>query len=130
VGNPFGHELMTETGIGMASKTRSMLSTIRIFANCSVLGSCLVLAAPSWAARDAGQMIAQDKANQDVIARRQAAIDEAQAASHPAGGVLDHGARATTTPWPNAQRRLPATEPAASSTAVGAATPPAAPAMK
>ena len=84
----------------MASQTKSMLSTVRVLAACSVLGSCLVLAAPSWAARDAGQMIAQDKANKDVVARRQAAIETAWAASQPAGEVppSDQGARATSTP--------------------------------
>jgi hypothetical protein len=71
-------------------------------------------------------MIAQDKANKDVIARRQAALDEAASAPHAANEVLplDHGPRATTTPWLNAQRRLRDQE-AASAASVGAAAVPA-----
>ncbi len=61
-------------------------------------------------------MIAQDKANKDVIARRQAALDDAASAPQAAHEVLplDHGPRATTTPWLNAQRRLHEREAAAS----------------
>ena len=66
-------------------------------------------------------MIAQDKANKDVIARRQAALDEAAGAPRTANEVLplDHGPRATTTPWLNAQRRLHEREAAASAAPVG-----------
>lgn len=57
-------------------------------------------------------MIAQDKANKETIARRQAALDAAANASEATSEVLplDHGPRATTTPWLNAQRRLHASE--------------------
>jgi hypothetical protein len=67
-------------------------------------------------------MIAQDKANKDVIARRQAALSEAASAPRAATEVLplDHGPRATATPWLNAQRRLHERDAAASS-AVGIA---------
>ena len=113
----------------MAFNNKSILSTSRIIANCCVLGSSLALVAPSWAARDAGQMIAQDKANKDVIARRQAALNAAASAPQAANEVLplDHGPRATTTPWLNAQRRLHERDAAASAPAVDAmATPGAA----
>ena len=110
----------------MAFNNKSTLSTSRIIANCCVLGSSLALVAPSWAARDAGQMIAQDKANKDVIARRQAALDEAANAPAPQAVndvlPLDHGPRATTTPWLNAQRRIHAREAAASAASAGAVT--------
>ena len=61
-------------------------------------------------------MIAQDKANKDVIARRQAALNDAASAPQAANEVLplDHGPRATTTPWLNAQRRLRERDAAAS----------------
>ena len=100
----------------MASHTKSAHSRATAFARSLVLGYCCLHAASSWAARDAGQMIAQDKANKDVIARRQAAIDAA-AGTPPADAQvlpLDHGPRATTTPWLNAQRRQRALEAAAS----------------
>lgn len=44
-------------------------------------------------------MILQDKANKEVIARRQAVLDDSAAASQPPAEVLpmDHGPRATTT---------------------------------
>ena len=94
-----------------------MLSKARVLANSVLLTSCLLAAAPSWAGRDAGQMIAQDKANRDVIARRQAALDAAAhaPATAPTSEALrlDHGPRATTTPWLDAQRRLRASEAAA-----------------
>jgi len=111
----------------MASHMKSRLATSRAFARCCVLGSSLVLSAPSWAARDAGQMIAQDKANQDVIARRQVALDKTASAPEAANEVLplDHGPRATTTPWLNAQRRLREREAAASAALAGAEAVPA-----
>ena len=94
----------------MDSISKSMLSNAGVLANSVLLATCLVAVTPSWAGRDAGQMIAQDKANRDVIARRQAALDAAAntPAAPPASEVLplDHGPRATTTPWLNAQRRL------------------------
>ena len=109
----------------MASIKKSMLSKAGVLANSIFLASCLVAATPSWAARDAGQMIAQDKANREVIARRQAALDAAASApaAEPASEVLplDHGPRATTTPWLNAQRRLHMHE--AASAAAANATP-------
>ena len=111
----------------MDSIKRSMLSKAGVIANSMLLASCLAVATPSWAARDAGQMIAQDKANRDVIARRQAVLDAAAntPAAEPASEVLplDHGPRATTTPWLNAQRRLRAREAAG---AVAASATPAA----
>ena len=113
----------------MASKMKSTSSASRTLARCCLLGSLLVLSVPSWAARDAAQMIAQDKANKDVIARRQAALNAAAIAPQAANEVLplDHGPRATTTPWLNAQRRLHEQDAAASAPAVDAmATPGAA----
>ena len=111
----------------MASIKKSSRSEFRGLVNGCALGACLVLSAPSWAARDAGQMIAQDKANKDVIARRQAALDAAASAPEATTEVLplDHGPRATTTPWLNAQRRLharEAAERAASATAMASTT--------
>jgi hypothetical protein len=96
----------------MASIKKSTLSKSRRLANWGVLGACLVLALPSWAGRDAGQMIAQASANKETIARRQAALDTAASAPVATSEVLplDHGPRATTTPWLNAQRRLHAQE--------------------
>ena len=98
----------------MNSVKKSMLSRAGVLANSVLLASCLLDATSSWAARDTGQMIAQDKANRDVIARRQAALDAAANApsASPATEILplDHGPRATTTPWQNAQRRLRASE--------------------
>jgi hypothetical protein len=64
-------------------------------------------ASNSFAARDVGQMLAQDKANKEVIARR-AAASEAGTTSSNAVLPLDHGPRATTTPWLNQQHRLKA----------------------
>ena len=112
----------------MASHTKSRLSASLALAHVCVLGGSLVLSAPAWAARDAGQMIAQDKANKEVIARRQAALDQAASAPRVANEVLplDHGPRATTTPWLNAQRRLHEQEAAASSTPAGTTATPAA----
>ena len=112
----------------MASNMKSTSSSSYALARCCVLGSLLVVSVPSWAARDAGQMIAQDKANRDVIARRQAALDDAASARPVANEVLplDHGPRATTTPWLNAQRRLHERDAAASSAVDAAATPVAA----
>ncbi len=112
----------------MASNMTSTASAPQALVRCCVLGSLLVLSAPSWAGRDAGQMIAQDKANKDVIARRQAALGEAASAPHVATEVLplDHGPRATTTPWLNAQRRLHEREAAASSTGTHASAAPVA----
>jgi hypothetical protein len=108
--------------LDMASKTKSKSSASRALARCCLLGSLLVLSAPSWAGRDAGQMIAQDKANKDVIARRQAALNAAASTPQAANEVLplDHGPRATTTPWLNAQRRLHERDAAASAPAVDA----------
>ncbi len=67
-------------------------------------------------------MIAQDKANKDVIARRQAALNAAASATQAASEVLplDHGPRATTMPWLNAQRRLHERDAAASAPGVDA----------
>jgi hypothetical protein len=77
-------------------------------------------------------MIAQDKANKDVIARRQAALDKVASAPEAANEVLplDHGPRATTTPWLNAQRRLREREAAASAAPAGAMAMPAAASTK
>ena len=80
----------------MASHMKSKLATSHAFARCCVLGGALVLSTPSWAARDAGQMIAQDKANKAVIARRQAALDKA--ASAPEAAANAARARAVATP--------------------------------
>ena len=73
-------------------------------------------------------MIAQDKANKDVIARRQAALDAGASAPQVSNEVLplDHGPRATTTPWLNAQRRLHERDAAASAPVVNAMAAPAA----
>ncbi len=111
----------------MASTMKSTSLASRALARCCVLGSLLVLSAASWAGRDAGQMIAQDKANRDVIARRQAALDAAASAPQAGNEVLplDHGPRATTTPWLNAQRRLHEREAAASAPVVHAMATPA-----
>ena len=111
----------------MASLKKSARSKCRDLVDGCVLGACLVLSTQSWAARDAGQMIAQDKANKEVIARRQAALDAAASATEATTEVLplDHGPRASTTPWLNAQRRLharEAAERAASATAMASAT--------
>jgi hypothetical protein len=116
----------------MASNMKSKLSASRALTRCCVIGSFLVLSVPSWAARDAGQMIAQDKANKDVIARRQAALDAAASAPQAANEVLplDHGPRATTTPWLNAQRRLHERDAAASAAVVDAMATPAAASAK
>ena len=98
----------------MNSIRKPKLSRAGVLANSVLLTSCLLAVVPSWAGRDAGQMIAQDKANRDVIARRQAALDAAArapaATSTNEALPLDHGPRATTTPWLNAQRRLRASE--------------------
>lgn len=104
----------------MASHMKSKLSASRALTRCRVLGSFLVLSAPSWAGRDVGLMIAQDKASKDVIARRQAALVDAASAPEAANEVLplDHGPRAITTPWLNAQRRLHQRDAAASAAAV------------
>jgi len=58
--------------------------------------SCNSSMATSFAGRDAGQMLAQDKANKEAIARRAAAYgaDTPQAS---AALSLDHGPRAATT---------------------------------
>ena len=105
----------------MHSIKKSMLSNAGVLANSVLLAACLAAATPSWAARDAGQMIAQDKANRDVIARRQAALDAAAdtPAATPASEALplDHGPRATTKPWLNVQRRVRAGEGASASAA-------------
>jgi hypothetical protein len=116
-----GQEPGMKRGLDMASRKKSDGSTSRLVANACLLASAVALAPPSWAARDAGQMIAQDKANQDVIARRQAALADVASAPEADNDVLplDHGPRATTTPWLNAQRRLHAREAAASAAAAG-----------
>lgn len=77
---------------------RSMPSKAGVLANTLLLASCIVAAAPSWAARDAGQMIAQDKANRDVIARRQAALDVQRSprASEAAASAAASAVLATT----------------------------------
>jgi hypothetical protein len=77
-------------------------------------------ASESFAAGDAGQMPAEDKDSKDVIARRTAASD----AGSTAGLVLplDHGPRATTTPWLNRQRRLKAAAEASAASAAGSGT--------
>ena len=108
----------------MDSIRKSMLSNAGTLANSVLLAACLAAATPCWAGRDAGQLLAQDKANRDVIARRQAALDAAAdtLAATPASEVLplDHGPRATTTPWLNARHALRARE-AASATLAAAA---------
>lgn len=65
-------------------------------------------------------MIAQDKANKDVIARRQAALDDASSAPRAVQAVrpLDHGPHATTTPWLEAQRQQHERDATASAAAV------------
>ena len=75
-----------------------------------------VLAAPSFAARDAAQMIAQDKANQHL------AQHEAEASKGAKQGQvlklvlpLDHGPRAVTTPALNQQRLAKAAQAAQAS---------------
>jgi len=72
---------------------------------CLVLLISSLFAGDSFAGRDAGQILAQDKANKAVIARR-AAAPEKRLASKPDVLPLDHGPRATTTPWSNQQRRM------------------------
>jgi len=111
----------------MASTMKSGLSASQALTRCCLLGGALVLSAPAWAGRDAGQLIAQDKANKDVIARRQAALDAAASAPRAINEVLplDHGPRAATTPFLNAQRRLRDWEAAQRAAAVSAAAIPA-----
>ena len=106
----------------MASLLKSRSLGSRTVASCFLLGACLALPPLSWAGRDAGQMVAQDKANKEVIARRQAARAEVATAPEAENEVLplDHGPRATTTPWLNAQRRLHAREAAASAASAAA----------
>ena len=89
----------------MASITKSTPSRAGFLAASILLATSLVASESSWAGRDAGQMIAQDKANRDVIARRQAALDaragvttaEARsgpkAASAPAPSTVAQGAK-------------------------------------
>jgi len=79
----------------MASIKKSTPSRAGILAATILLATSLVASESSWAARDAGQMIAQDKANRDVIARRQAALDARarQAASAPAPSTVAQGAK-------------------------------------
>lgn len=60
----------------------------------------------AFAAGDASPLPAQEKARQDVIARSAAASDVGSTSR--AVLPLDHGPRATTTPWLNQQRRLKA----------------------
>jgi len=68
-------------------------------------------AAPAFAARDLPQLQEQQRANQAAIARR---ASEALVDSTSTRNVLplDHGPRATTTPWLNEQRRLHEQSPA------------------
>ena len=65
-----------------------------------------IFAGGAFAADDAGQMQARDGTDKDVVGRRLAASDDG---STPRMVLpLDHGPRATTTPWLNQQRRLKA----------------------
>ena len=72
------------------------------------LGSVLLFlfVGDSFAAGEAGQMLAQDSDNKDVIVRPATVSDVGSTSS--AVLPLDHGPRATTTPWLNQQRRLKA----------------------
>lgn len=72
---------------------------------CAIL--LIVFASTAFAARSAGEMLAQDKDNKEVIAMRAAASGIGTASSDEVL-PLDHGPRATTTPWLNQQRRLKA----------------------
>ena len=65
-----------------------------------------IFASDAFAAGDAGQMQARDGANKDLVTRPGVApdLDGAYGMVVP----LDHGPRATTTPWLNQQRRLKA----------------------
>ncbi len=71
-----------------------------------VLILLVAYASDSFAAGDARQTPAQDGADKDAVTRPAAASD----VSDVSGTVLplDHGPRATTTPWLNRQRRLKA----------------------
>ena len=112
----------------MASKMKSKLPASSLARRC-VLGSLLVLSAPCWAGRDAGQMIAQDKANKDVIARRQAALNAAAGSPHAAHEAfsLDPGPGVTTPPRLGAEQGLHERDASASAPVVHAmATPVAA----
>jgi hypothetical protein len=64
-----------------------------------------LFASDSFAGRDVGQMLAQEKANKAAIARRAVAPRKGPAMK-PDVLPLDHGPRASTTPWLNQQRRL------------------------
>lgn len=72
---------------------------------CIALSVGALWATDSFAGRDAGQMIAQAKANKEAIARRATAPGAASSLASEAL-PLDHGPRATTTPWLNQQRRM------------------------
>ena len=67
----------------MASHRKSPTSTTRLVASALLAFAFVTPCRPALAARDAGQMIAQDKANKAVIARRQAALDVANAVARP-----------------------------------------------
>jgi hypothetical protein len=80
----------------------------------------LIFANDVFAAGDAGQMQAQDKADKDVVDRRVAASDVGRTTRMVL--PLDHGPRATTTPWLNQQRRLKAAAAASAASAVDSGT--------
>jgi hypothetical protein len=61
----------------------------------------------SFAARDAGQMVTQDKSDKEASDRTTAESDRGADSGNEVL-PLDHGPRATTTPWLNQQRRLKA----------------------
>jgi hypothetical protein len=84
---------------------------------CTIL--LVVFASTAFAARSAGEMLAQDNENKEVIARRAAASGVGTASSDEVL-PLDHGPRATTTPWLNQQRRLKAQAAASAATKASA----------
>jgi hypothetical protein len=70
-----------------------------------LFAAAVVTAAPAVAGDDPTQLPAQEQARQTAVASR---VRLAQAApdSEMETLQLDHGPRATTTPWANQQRRL------------------------
>jgi hypothetical protein len=95
----------SKEGIPMASIKKSTPTRAGLLAASILLATGVVASESSWAGRDAGQMIAQDKANRAVIARRQAALDASagvpaaaardvrDAASAPAPSTVAQGAK-------------------------------------
>ena len=92
-----------------SNSIKTSLTKKSIAAGIAVLGA--MLAVPSFAARDLPQWVDQQKANAAAIARR---AGKADSEAQPSNAVLplDHGPRATTTPWLNKQRRLQESSPA------------------